>query len=80
MDQIPDILKSAARACKLPRENERVRVLGILLEPGEKAPVHTHPDDHVVYVMKNTGFRLMFANSRSRNHSPETLPSGQPEG
>jgi hypothetical protein len=80
MDQIPDVLKSAAKAYKLLMENEQVQVLDLLLELGEKAPVHTHPDDHVVYVMKNTGFRLMFANSRSRNHSPETLPSGQPEG
>ena len=65
MKQIPDVLKSAANAYKLLMENERVRVLEIHLKPGEKAPMHNHPNDHVVYVMNNTKFKLTFSDGKS---------------
>jgi quercetin dioxygenase-like cupin family protein len=65
MEQIPDVLKSAAGAYRLLMENERVRVLDLRLGPGEIAPMHNHPDDHVVYVMNNARFRLAFANGQS---------------
>ena len=61
----PDVLKSAANAYKLLLENERVRVMDIRLKPGEKAPMHHHPDDHVVYVMNPAKFRLTFADGKS---------------
>jgi quercetin dioxygenase-like cupin family protein len=48
MERIPDVLKPAANAYKLLMENEKVRVLDIRLKPGEKAPMHNHPNDHVV--------------------------------
>jgi quercetin dioxygenase-like cupin family protein len=35
------------------------------LKPDEKAPMHNHPHDHVVYVMNSTQFRLTFANGKS---------------
>ena len=43
MEQVPDVLKSAANAYKLLMENEKVRVLDILLKSGEKAPTYNHP-------------------------------------
>jgi beta-alanine degradation protein BauB len=38
-------------------ENERVRVLKVTFKPGEKAPLHHHPD-HVVYVRKGGKMKL----------------------
>ncbi len=32
-------------------ENERVKVMNVSFQPGEKAAMHHHPD-HVVYVIK----------------------------
>jgi beta-alanine degradation protein BauB len=60
MEQVLDVMKSAAGAYRLLMENERVRVLDIRLKPGQKAPMHNHPGDHVVYVMNNAKFRLTF--------------------
>jgi quercetin dioxygenase-like cupin family protein len=74
MEQIPDVLKSAAKAYKLLMENERVRVLDLRLKAGEKAPMHNHPNDHVVYVMKSTRFKLTFANGKSNEFD---LKAGQ---
>lgn len=65
MEQIPDVLKAAAKAYKLLMENERVRVLDLRLKAGEKAPMHNHPDDHVVYVMNSTRFKLTFSNGKT---------------
>jgi quercetin dioxygenase-like cupin family protein len=65
MEHIPDVLQSAARAYKLLMENEKVRVLEIRLKPGEKAPMHNHPHDHVVYVMNAARFKLTFSDGKS---------------
>ena len=58
MERIPDALKAAPNAYKLLMENERVRVLDIRLKPGEKAPMHNHPNDHVIYVINGGKVRL----------------------
>ena len=63
MEQIQDVLKAAAKAYKL--ENEKVRVLDIRLKPGEKAPMHNHPDSHVIYVMNNARFKLTFPDGKT---------------
>jgi quercetin dioxygenase-like cupin family protein len=39
-------------------ENERVRVLKVRLKPGQKAAMHNHPNDHVVYVKYDARFKL----------------------
>lgn len=65
MEHIPDVLISAANAYTLLMENEKVRVLAIRLKPGEKAPMHNHPGDHVVYVMKDASFKLTFPDGKS---------------
>ena len=74
MEQIPDVLKAAAKAYKLLMENEKVRVLDIRLKPGEKAPMHNHPNNHVVYVMNNAKFKLTFADGKMGDFD---LKSGQ---
>ena len=38
-------------------ENDRVRVLGVLFKPNDKAVMHSHPD-HVVYVLKGGKLKL----------------------
>ena len=63
--KIPDVLTSAANAYRLLMENEKVRVLEIRLKPGEKAPMHNHPHDHVVNVVNNAKFRLTFSDGKS---------------
>ena len=65
MEQIPDVLKGAAKAYKLLMENEKVRVLEIRLKPGEKAPMHNHPRSHVIYVMNNARFKLTFPDGKT---------------
>jgi quercetin dioxygenase-like cupin family protein len=65
MERVQDVLKSAANAYSLLMENEKVRVLDIRLKPGEKAPMHNHPNDHVVYVINDARFRLTFSDGTS---------------
>ena len=62
---IPDLLISAGNAYELLLENERVRVLDLCLKPGEKAPMHNHPHDHVIYVMTNSKAKLTFPDGKS---------------
>ncbi len=38
-------------------ENERVKVLEVTFQPGEKAPLHHHPD-HVVYVRRGGKMKI----------------------
>jgi hypothetical protein len=43
-----DALQVAPNVYKVVFENERVRVLGFVTEPGQKWPVHSHPDSVAV--------------------------------
>jgi beta-alanine degradation protein BauB len=65
METIPDVLKIASNAYKLVLENERVRVMELMLRPGEKAPMHNHPNGHVVYIMNDAKFNLDFFDGKS---------------
>jgi beta-alanine degradation protein BauB len=65
MGQVSDVMQAASKAYKLLLENDKVRVMEIRLKPGEKAPMHNHPNNHVVYVMKDTKFKLSFADGKS---------------
>jgi quercetin dioxygenase-like cupin family protein len=38
-------------------ENDRVKVLDVMFKPGEKAPLHHHPD-HVIYVRNGGKMKL----------------------
>ena len=65
MDNIPDVLAAAANAYGLLLENNRVRVMEIRLNPGQKAPMHNHPNDHVIYVENDARFKLSFPDGKS---------------
>lgn len=65
MNDIPDVLEVAKSGYNLLLENKRVRVLEIRLKPGEKSPMHNHPNDHVIYVVKDAEFKLNFPNGET---------------
>jgi quercetin dioxygenase-like cupin family protein len=64
MANIPDALTAAPGAYGLLLENEKVRVMEVRLKPGQKAPMHNHPNDHVVYVLNSARFRLSFPDGK----------------
>jgi beta-alanine degradation protein BauB len=74
MATIPDVLTAAADAYGLLLENDKVRVLEVRLKPGQKAPMHNHPHNHVVYVKNDAKFKLSFPGGKS---SVFELKSGQ---
>jgi quercetin dioxygenase-like cupin family protein len=74
MNNIPDVLKIKNNGYKLLLENDKVRVMEIRLEPGQKSPMHNHPDEHVVYVNNDAKFRLSFPDGKS---SEFELKAGQ---
>jgi quercetin dioxygenase-like cupin family protein len=65
MTDIPDVLDVVKSGYTLLLENNKVRVMEIRLKPGEKSPMHNHPNDHVIYVIKDAQFKLSFPNGRS---------------
>ena len=65
MTDIPDVLEVAKSGYKLLLENKKVRVMEIRLKPGEKSPMHNHPNDHIVYVVKDVKFKLNFPDGKS---------------
>jgi beta-alanine degradation protein BauB len=65
MKKIQDVMKAAPNAYRLLLDNDKVRVMEVRLKPGQKAPMHDHPDNHVVYVMKDAKFSLRFPDGNS---------------
>jgi beta-alanine degradation protein BauB len=65
MENVPDVMEVAKSGYKLLLENSRVRVLEIKLKSGEKSPMHNHPNDHVIYVVKDAEFKLNFPNGET---------------
>ncbi len=64
MANIPDALKAAPDAYGLLLENDKVRVMAVHLMPGQKAPMHNHPNPHVVYVKYDARFKLTFPDGK----------------
>ncbi len=74
MSSILDVLEVPKSGYSLIMENERVRVMDMKLKPGDKSPMHNHPNDHVVYVFNNAKFKLSFPNGNSNEFE---LKAGQ---
>ena len=58
-------MTAASKSYGLLLENDKVRVMEVCLKPGEIAPMHDHPDNHVVYVMKDAKFKLSSPDGKS---------------
>ncbi|HEY6042742.1 MAG TPA: cupin domain-containing protein, partial [Anaerolineae bacterium] len=54
-----------SNAYKVLIENDRVRVMEIVLKPGEVAPMHNHPHGHIVYIVNDAKFKLAFPDGKS---------------
>lgn len=65
MANIPDVLVAASSAYGLLLENDKLRVMEVRLKPGQKAPMHNHPHDHVVYVKNDARFKLSFPDGKN---------------
>ena len=44
-------------------ENDRVRVLRVVFKPGDRAPMHHHPD-HTVYIAKGGKMELNYPSGK----------------
>ena len=64
MANIPDVLVAASSAYSLLLENDRVRVMEVRLKPGQTAPMHNHPNDHVVIVKNDARLKLSFPDGK----------------
>ena len=51
---------------KLLLENDRVRVFDVRFTPGQRAPMHSHPD-HVVYIIDDATFRITGPDGKSQD-------------
>ena len=40
-----DMVRVAPELCKVILENESVRVIDVQVKPGDKVPMHSHPDN-----------------------------------
>jgi beta-alanine degradation protein BauB len=65
LTEIPDVLEVKKSGYTLLLENKKVRVMEIKLKPGEISPMHNHPNDHVIYVVKDAQFKLSFPNGKN---------------
>jgi quercetin dioxygenase-like cupin family protein len=53
-------------------DNERVRVSEIKFNPGDKAPMHTHPYDHALYVLEGGTLTLTYPDGKSNVMTAKT--------
>jgi hypothetical protein len=61
-----DPVKVAPRHYKVEFENERVRVLRITYGPGEKSPMHGHPEAIVTFLTK-CHFRFTYPDGKTED-------------
>jgi len=64
MENMHDPMDVAANVYSCIMENDRVRVLNVVFQPGDKAPMHHHPD-HVIYVLKGGTIKMRSGNTTS---------------
>src|SRR3989338_8475869 len=62
----PDPITAAPNIYKKLFENERVRVSEIKFNPGDKAPMHTHTEDHFIYVLEDGTLELTHPDGSSQ--------------
>jgi hypothetical protein len=68
-DNKSDALLVAPNVYKLAFENERIRVLSFVTEPGQKWPLHSHPDSLTVSLSEYSVRNLVPGQASSERHS-----------
>ena len=68
-----DLVKVAPKNCQVLLDNDRVRVVRVVLKPGEKLPMHSHPAN-VVYSI--SGGRAKYTLTDGKTEERE-LKAGQ---
>ena len=63
-----DPVKVAPKMNKVLMDNPRVRVLEVTLKPGDKMPMHSHPDN-VLYVLGGGMTRSTDSKGKSTDHT-----------
>lgn len=63
-----DPVKVAPKMNKVLMNNEQVRVLDVMLKPGDKMPMHSHPDN-VLYVISGGTTRSTDAKGKATDHT-----------
>ena len=64
MANVPDVMMAAASAYTVLLENDAVRVMEVRLKPGQKAPMHNHPHNHVAYIKNDMRLKLTFPDGK----------------
>lgn len=67
-----DPLKAGPGVYKKTFENERVRVMEVTFKPSGSIAMHTHPSDHVVYVV--TGGKLVITGEDGKEQALDLTP------
>jgi beta-alanine degradation protein BauB len=60
-----DMVKVAPKDCKVVFENDRVRVVQVVTKPGEKMPMHSHPD-YILYSLTPGKEKITSSDGKSR--------------
>lgn len=59
-----DMVKVAPKNCTVVLDNDRVRVIQVVLKPGEKLPMHSHPAN-IVYTENSGKAKYTFAGGKT---------------
>ncbi len=65
MSQVSDPLKNAGNEYKLVFENDRARVMKATFKPGDKTPMHNHPD-HIAYMLSGGKIKMTDSNGKTQ--------------
>ncbi len=74
MHKLPDAVEAAPDIYRILLENERTRVFNILLKPGDKVEMHSHPD-HAVYVLSGQFVRFTSEDGKIKEACRQGRPS-----
>jgi hypothetical protein len=69
VDTKSDALLIAPKLYKLAFENERIRVLGFVTEPGQKWPLHSHPDSIAISLSEYSVRNIIPGQAPTERHS-----------
>ena len=59
-----DMVKVAPKNCTVVLDNDRVRVIRVVLKPGEKLPMHSHPAN-IVYSLTSGKAKYTFTDGKT---------------